>query len=255
MADAPDNPAADLALDARQTRPRNVGARIRRSEDPRLLAGRGSFVDDRPVARCLHVAFRRSDHAHARLRAIGTAAARAAPGVVAVLTAEDLAEAVPLHAVSRMASYHATPIRALALAKVRFVGEPVVAVVATSRYLAEDACELVEIDYDSLPVVADPEAAARPDAPLLHEEAGTNVLVQREFRRGEFETEMFAAPVRVRRRFRFHRKSPVALENRAYLAEYDAGRDELTLHASTQVPGIIRKRSARRWACREIACG
>src|SRR5262249_32589693 len=130
--------------------------------------------------------------------------------------------------------------RALASGKVRFVGEPIVAVVADSRYLAEDACELVEIGYDALPSVVDPTAAACPDAPCLYEEAGSNVLVRREFRRGEFESEMLAAPVRVKARFRFHRKTAGAIENRAYLAEYDAGRDELTLHSSTQVPGIVR---------------
>lgn len=232
--------AEDIALDERQTRPKNVGAKVKRTEDPRLLTGRGTYVDDRQVHGALHVAFRRSDHSHARILSIDMAAARASPGVAAVLSADDLAEAMPVHAVSRMASYYATPIRALASGKVRFVGEPVVAVIADSRYLAEDACELVEITYDPLPVVIDPEAAIAPDAALLHEEAGTNVLVQREFKRGEFETEMFAAPVRVKSRFRFHRKTPTAMENRSYLAEYDAGRDELTLHSSTQVPGIIR---------------
>ena len=232
--------AEDIALDERQTRPKNVGARVKRTEDPRLLSGRGIYVDDRQVHGALHVAFRRSDHSHARILSIDMAAARAAPGVAAVLSADDLAEALPVHAESRMASYYATPIRALASGKVRFVGEPVVAVIADSRYLAEDACELVEISYDPLPVVIDPEAAVAPDATLLHEEAGTNVLVQREFKRGEFETEMFAAPIRVKARFRFHRKTPVAMENRSYLAEYDAGRDELILHSSTQVPGIIR---------------
>lgn len=232
--------AEEIALDERQTRPRNIGAKVKRTEDPRLLTGRGTYVDDRLVHGALHVAFRRSDHSHARILSIDATDARALPGVIAVLSAADLADAMPVQAESRMAGYYATPIRALAVDKVRFVGEPVVAVIAESRYLAEDASDLVEVVYDPLPVVIDPEAAVAADAPLLHEEAGTNVLVQREFKRGEFETEMFAAPVRVRGRFRVHRKSPVAMENRSYLAEYDAGRDELTLHASTQVPGIIR---------------
>ena len=241
MTDARAHTAVDVAIDDRQTRPKNVGARVRRTEDPRLLTGRGIFVDDRQVKGMLHVAFRRSDHPHARIVSIDTAVAAAQPGVAAVLTAQDISDAiVALQAVSRMAGYYATPILPLACAKVRFVGEPVVAVLAESRYLAEDACELVEIAYDPLPHVVDPEAAARPDAPLLHEPAGSNVLVRREFKRGEFETEMFAAPVHVKARFRFHRKTPAALENRSYLAEYDAGREELTLHSSTQVPGIIR---------------
>jgi carbon-monoxide dehydrogenase large subunit len=241
MIEAREQAAADTAVDERQTRPKNVGAKIKRTEDPRLLTGSGTYVDDRHVKAVLHVAFRRSDRSHARIVSIETAAARALPGVAAVLTAEDIADAiVAVRAISRMANYYATPILPLASGKVRFVGEPVVAVVAESRYVAEDACELVEIAYDPLPLVVDPEAAAHPDAPLLHEEAGSNVLVQREFKRGAFDTEMFAAPVRVKARFRFHRKTPAALENRSYLAEYDGGREELTLHSSTQVPGIIR---------------
>src|SRR5712691_3092410 len=165
-------------------RPKIIGARIKRTEDPRLLTGLGSFVDDRQVSRVLHVAFRRSDHSHARIRAIDSAAARAAPGVVAVLTAEDLASLVkPLLATSRMAGYYATPILPLAHGKVRYVGEPVVGVVAESRYLAEDALELIAIDFEPLPAIVDPAQAARAGAPLLHEEAGTNVLVARGPRR------------------------------------------------------------------------
>jgi carbon-monoxide dehydrogenase large subunit len=232
--------AEGVLLDERQTRPKNIGARVKRTEDPRLLTGRGIYVDDRQVQGVLHVAFRRSDHAHARILSVDVAAARAVPGVVAVFSADELAEITPVRAHSRMAHYYATPIRALASGKVRFVGEPVVAVVAESRYLAEDACELIEIAYEPLPPVVDPEAAAGSDAPLIHEEAGTNVLVQREFKRGDVEAVMAAAPVKVKARFRFRRKTPVAIENRCYLAEYDVGRDELTLHSSTQVPGIIR---------------
>src|SRR5262245_47012719 len=118
-------------------RPKIIGARIKRTEDPRLLRGLGSYVNDREPRRALHVAFRRSDHAHARIRAIDCSAARAAPGVVAVLTAEDL-EVAPLRATSRMKGYYATPILPLARHKVRYVGEPVVGIVAESRYLAED---------------------------------------------------------------------------------------------------------------------
>ena len=137
MTDARAHTAGDVAIDDRQTRPKNVGARVRRTEDPRLLTGRGIFVDDRQVKGMLHVAFRRSDHPHARIVSIDTAVAAAQPGVAAVLTAQDISDAiVALQAVSRMAGYYATPILPLACAKVRFVGEPVVAVLAESRYLA-----------------------------------------------------------------------------------------------------------------------
>jgi carbon-monoxide dehydrogenase large subunit len=222
-------------------RPKIVGARIKRTEDPRLLTGLGSFVDDRQVAGVLHVAFRRSDQAHARIRAIDTAAAQAAPGVAAVFTAAEFEDVVkPLRATSRMRGYYATPIRALAHEKVRYVGEPIAGVVAESRYLAEDAAERVAIDFEPLPHAADPVEAARPGAPLLHEEAGTNVLVAREFKRGDVDAALAAAPVRIKARFRMRRRTPLALEPRACLAEYDRGRDALTLYSTTQVPGIIR---------------
>ena len=139
-----------------------------------------------------------------------------------------------------MRDYHATPIYPLARGRVRYVGEPVVAVVAENRYLAEDALDRIEIAYKPLTPVVDPEFAILQDALLLYEEAGTNVLAQREFGRGDIEAELAAAPVRVGGRFRFHRKTPVAMENRACIAEYDRGRRSLTLTISTQIPGIIR---------------
>jgi carbon-monoxide dehydrogenase large subunit len=222
------------------TRPKLIGARIKRTEDPRLLSGRGAYTDDRKVPGLLHVAFRRSDHSHALIRSIDTAHAKRAQGVVAVFTAEDMRDVAAVFATSRMKDYHATAIVALARKKVRYVGEPVVGVVAQNRYLAEDAVELVEIEYEPLPVVIDPEAAVQEGAALLHEEAGTNVLLAREFKRGDADAVIDAAPVRVSARFRFRRKTPLAMENRTYLAEFDSGRDALTLHCSTQVPGIIR---------------
>ncbi|MBO0755428.1 MAG: xanthine dehydrogenase family protein [Bradyrhizobiaceae bacterium] len=228
------------ALDI-HARPKIVGARVRRNEDPRLLTGLGCYTDDKQVMRVLHVAFKRSDQSHARIRAIDCSAAQVAPGVVAVFTAQDLSDGVrPLLATSRMANYYATPIMPLARDKVRYVGEPVVGVVAASRYHAEDALELITIDYETLPIVVDPEEAARAGAPLLHEEARTNVLVTREFKRGDVDAAIEAAPVRVKGSFRMRRKSPLAIEPRACLADYDPGHDALTLYSATQVPGIVR---------------
>jgi aerobic carbon-monoxide dehydrogenase large subunit len=140
----------------------------------------------------------------------------------------------------RLKDYHATALYPLARGKARYVGEPVAAVLAENRYLAEEAVDRVEIAYEPLETVIDPEMAVRDDAPLLHEEMGTNVLATREFARGDVRTEMAAAPIRVDGRFRFHRKTPIAIENRACLAEYDRGRRSLTLTVSTQIPGIIR---------------
>lgn len=222
-------------------RPKHIGARIRRREDPRLLTGQGRFAADHAAPGALHVAFRRSEHAHARIAAIETAAAAALPGVFAVCTAADLDGLVePLRATSRMRNYHPTAIYPLARDKVRYVGEPVVAVLADNRYLAEDALDLVEIGYEPLATETDPETAARDDAPLLHEEANTNVLLAREFARGDAASEMGVAAIRVGGRFRFRRKAPLAIENRACVAEYDRWRQALTVTSSTQVPGIIR---------------
>jgi carbon-monoxide dehydrogenase large subunit len=221
-------------------RPKHIGARVRRTEDPRLLTGLGSYTDDRQVARVLHVAFRRSEHAHGRIISIDCAAARAAPGVVAVLTADELADIKPLLATSRMKGYYATPILPLARGKVRHVGEAIVGIVAESRYLAEDAAELIEVDFAPMPHAADPAEAARADAPLLHEDAGTNVIVAREFKRGDVDAAMASAPVRVGGRFRMRRHTAMAMEPRSCVAEYEAGRDALTLHSATQIPGIIR---------------
>lgn len=227
--------------DAAHLRPKMIGASVPRTEDARLLTGRGAFVDDRRLPDALHVAFVRSIHPHARIRAIDTTRALAAPGVAAVYTAADLEDVVPpIRATSRMSGYYATPILPLALGKVRYVGEPVVAILAEDRYLAEDALELVEIDYEALPMAIDPETAVEPGAPLLHEAAGTNILLAREFKRGDAEGDIAMAPVRVKGRFRMRRRTPAAIEVRACAADYDAGRDALTLYAATQIPGILR---------------
>ena len=227
--------------DTHALRPKNIGARVKRVEDPRLLTGQGAFTDDRAAPGALHVAFRRSDHAHALISHIGTEAAAALPGVFAIYTAADLAGLVgPLRATSRMPDYHPTEFYPLARGTVRYVGEPVVAVLAEDRYLAEDALELVEIGYQPLPAVSDPEAAARLGATLLHPEAGTNVLATRSFARGDAPAAIATAALRVGGSFRFRRKTPAAIENRACLAEYDRGRRALTLTLSTQIPGVVR---------------
>src|SRR5262249_33839703 len=192
-----------------ELRPRNIGSRIKRVEDPRLLIGQGMFTDDRTVPGTLHVAFLRSIHAHALLSYIDAGRAAGMPRGVGNYTAEDLGGLVwPLPATPQMNNYHATSMYPQARSKVRYVGEPIVAVVAKSRYLAEDALDRVEVAYMPLTSVVDPQFAVLQNAPLLHEEAGTNVLAEREFVRGDIEAEMMGAPVRVGGQFRFHRKAP-----------------------------------------------
>ncbi len=227
--------AADLL------RPRHVGAPIRRTEDPPLLTGRGEYTADRKPDRALHAAFRRSEQSHARIMRIDTSAAQAAPGVIAVLTAESISgDFKPVIPFSRMANYYATPIVPLAIGKVRYVGEAVAVVIASSRYLAEDALELIEIEYEPLGAVSRAERAVENDAPLLHEEAGTNVLIAREFKKGDVAADMKAAAVRVGGRFEMTRKAPLAMEPRSYAAEYEVRRGAITLYTSSNIPGIVR---------------
>src|SRR6185437_10518890 len=179
-------------------RPRHVGAPIKRTEDPRLLTGRGEYSGDRKPDRALHAAFRRSEQSHARIMRIDITAAEAAPGVIAVLTSESISDDFkPVIPFSRMPNYYATPIVPLAIGKVRYVGEAVAVVIASSRYLAEDAIELIEIEYEPLGAISRAEQAVEDDAPLLHEEAGSNVLIAREFKKGDVAADMKASAVRV----------------------------------------------------------
>ena len=148
-----------------------IGRSVPRVEDGRLLTGRGTFIDDHPpVANLCHAAIVRSPHAHARILGYDLTAALAMEGVVGAITGADVAKACKPFGVGVTAPVHYYP---TAIDKVRFVGEPVAVVVARDRYLAEDAAEMVEVDYEPLPAVVDPEKALEPDAPILHEKVGT----------------------------------------------------------------------------------
>jgi aerobic carbon-monoxide dehydrogenase large subunit len=221
--------------------PRLVGARVARREDPRLLTGQGSYVDDHRPARMLYAAFLRSPHAHARIRQLDVSAALELPGVAAVLTGEDLARSSkPVRAASKTPNVKTTSYPPLALGKVRHVGEAVAMVAAASRYLAEDAVERIVVEYEPLPVVQNVESALDPASPVLHDEAGTNLLVSREFARGDVDAALAGAALVVRERFRFHRHTPVCMENRGCLAEYGTASGALTLRSSAQCPGLVR---------------
>jgi carbon-monoxide dehydrogenase large subunit len=224
-----------------ELRPKLVGQRIKRFEDPRLLTGSGRFVDDMAPAGTLFIAFRRSDHPHALIKSIDRGSALAVPGVVAIFDATDIENDLrPAIPASRMKGYYATPLWPLARGKVRYVGEPVVAVASESRYTAEDALDRIHIEYESLPFANRAEEALAEGAPLLHEEAGTNAIIERSFGRGDVDAAFAEAAVRVDATFRLRRKTPVAVENRCYLAEWDKRRRALTLHSSTNIPGVIR---------------
>src|SRR5687768_17188564 len=149
-----------------------VGSSVKRGEDPRLIAGRGRFVDDVTLPRLVHVAFVRSVHAHATLRAVDVDAAVGAPGVAAVLTGDDTARlCTPYRGI--LLHYKGMKTGAmlpLARERVRNVGEPIVAIAAETRALADDAATLVRVEYDPLPAALSPAQALAPDAPLIHPE-------------------------------------------------------------------------------------
>src|SRR5262249_9354428 len=163
----------------------------------------------------------------------------ARPGIAGCWTATDLRGRVKaMSAPSRMKTYRATEFPALADGKVRYVGEAVAAVVAESRYAAEDAVDAVAVDYEPLAVAGDPETAMRADAALVHETARSNVLLTRAFSQGDVTTAFRDAALGVGDRFRFHPHAGVTMESRACLADNDGG--TLTLWSSTQIPGILR---------------
>ncbi|TFV70121.1 xanthine dehydrogenase family protein molybdopterin-binding subunit [Blastococcus sp. CT_GayMR19] len=223
-----------------------VGRRVRRSEDPTLLVGRGRFVDDVTERRQAHVAFVRSPIASGRITHVDTAAALASPEVVAVFTAEDLAPYCGgwrgLLAWPGMVAGLQTP---LAAGVVRHVGEPVVLVAATSRAAAEDAAELVVVDYDELPPVLDPVAALADGSPLVHEELGTNLCFGSPFGSGDVDAAFAAADRVVEVTVQTGRHTAVALEMRGVLASFDRQERTLTVRVSTQAPQMLQTLYAR----------
>lgn len=221
-----------------------IGQAVTRIEDDRLLTGRGRYVDDLRFDGALHVAFVRSPHAHARIAQVDAADAKAAEGVVAVLTGADLvAEGVapfPANPALRGAKGQpptTPPYFPLATDAVRFVGQPVAAVVAESRAAAERAAGLVAVDYEALPAVATIDAALAPGAPLVWPDAPGNVAGSSSFGDAAACDAAFAQAAHVVRiSVRNQRLAPVTLEPRGCVAEFDAKAGRLTLHASSQNP-------------------
>jgi carbon-monoxide dehydrogenase large subunit len=212
---------------------------VKRFEDPKLLTGRGRFVDDLQMPDMLYAAVLRSPHAHARIKSIETLAARRLLGVAAVLTAKDLAGAVkdiPPRPTPELEGVSVPEHPVLARDKVCYVGQPVAVVVARDRYLVKDALARIEVDYDPLPPILDPLAAARDDAPPLHPAFGTNVAMRVRVGRGDLQAAFAQAYRVIRARYDVPRLSPAPMEGRGLLAHYQPEADSLTLWASTQVP-------------------
>ncbi|TME04481.1 MAG: xanthine dehydrogenase family protein [Chloroflexi bacterium] len=219
------------------------GAPVQRVEDDRLLRGHGRFTDDinETGQRALECCFVRSAYAHARIRSIDASAAREMPGVVAVYTAADLPFGgldLPL-LIPHPNLTHGRTQRCLASEIVRYAGEAVAFVVATDRYVAEDAAELVSIDYEPLPVVITPEAAARADH-LVHDDVPGNVAAEMLQEVGDVDAAMKSAARRKQLRFRYERGAASPMEARAVWATWSGEEHKLTVYDSTQSPTSIR---------------
>ncbi len=225
---------------------RNFGQRIKRNEDPRLLTGQALFVDDVHLQDMLHAAFVRSPYAHAHIASIDTSAALEIEGVIAIFTADDLGDywkpgplLVSPPPIKDIVFHERTQVP-LAKDKVRFVGEPVVLILADSRYIAEDAVDLVWVDYDPLPAVVDLELALQEDSAFVHDDVGSNVAAHVIQEKGNYEEIRDKADLIISRRFLYDRGTAAAMENRGVVAEWNSLTQRLTVWDTTQAPATIR---------------
>lgn len=215
-----------------------VGRPLARVEDERLVTGRGRYVDDLAPAHCLHLAFARSPHAHARILALRADAALAAPGVAAVYTGADVAHIDPLPVDRHLPDMRLPRVGALARERVAAVGEPVAAVVARTGAEARDAAEQVEVDYEPLAAAVDAAGALAAGAPAVH--AAGNLCFEHTWADGDVAGAFARAHRRVRVAVTQQRLAPTPLEPRATLADYDPGTGALTVWTSTQAPFRVR---------------
>ncbi len=221
-----------------------VGQRVKRTEDPRLIQGIGHYVDDIKLPDTLHVAFLRSMYAHAKIKSIDTSEASHAPGVVAVYTGKDVASKVgPVPCAAALPDLKVPDYRVLATDQVVFVGQPIAVVVATDRYAARDAIDLIMIDYEELPAVVDVEKAAK-GGPLVYEEYGDNIAYKLTAGEGDIEAALKSSDRVVTQRIVHQRLAPIAMEGRGVLARYYPGEQELTIWSSTQIPHLLRTQLA-----------
>jgi carbon-monoxide dehydrogenase large subunit len=220
-----------------------LGTDVPRKEDDRLLRGAGQFTDDVDRAHAAEMAVGRCPYPHARIVRIDASAAIALDGVFEVLTgAEVAARCGPIGILRPVPGAPPIPHFVLARETAAYEGQPVVSVAAVSRHVAEDALELIEIDYEPLPHVSDVMAALAPGAPVIHPGSlESNLLVSNQQGRGDVEARISEADVVVGGRFHINRVTGLPMETRAVLAEWRAGGGLLTVHTSTQAPHLIRK--------------
>jgi carbon-monoxide dehydrogenase large subunit len=225
---------------------RNVGARVFRSEDPRILTGRGRYIDDLVLPGMLHAAFMRSTVPHGRLLSLDVSEARALPGVVAVYTGADMAERSTIGTpggvigMNQMPGMKIPSFYSLATDKVRYVGDPIAMVVAESRAIAEDAIELIVEDIEWLDPVVTYADALDPSSPVIFEELGDNLALEGELMIGDIDAAFAKADRVVSASVSVHRHQPVPMECRGSVADWDAASEQLTFHTATQSPHMVR---------------
>jgi len=225
---------------------RSVGASVKRSEDPRILTGRGRYIDDVVLPGMLHAAFLRSVVPHGRLVSVDVSAARELPGVVAVYTGEDMmarcrpAQAGALLGINLMPGMKSPSFYGLATDKVRFVGDPIALVVAESRPIAEDACELIVEDYEMLDPIVTYADALDPSRPAIFEDCGDNIAFTTEMVIGDIDAVFARADRVISTTISVHRHQNVPMEGRGSIASWDPAAEQLTVHTSTQSPHATR---------------
>jgi carbon-monoxide dehydrogenase large subunit len=232
---APDQPSGLLALD----RPNSyIGRSVPRPNLHRLTAGRGQYVSDVVLPRMVHVAFVRSPRAHARIKQIDTARAKKAPGVVAVVTGAELAKVITpwVGVLTHLKGIKSAPQHAIAVERACWQGEAVCAVVARTRAQAEDACALVDVDYEVLPAVTDAETALDAATPVIHPALGDNLTFERTLNAGDADKGFAEADAVVDTTFVFGRHTGVTNEPRAIVADWNPGEQRLTVYQGTQAP-------------------
>jgi carbon-monoxide dehydrogenase large subunit len=217
-----------------------VGRPLKRTEDPKLITGRGQYVEDLTAPGLAHAIFVRSPHAHARMTALRTDAARRAPGVLRVLTARDLGPLRPLPFMATLPGLKHSRCPYLADAVVDSTGVPVAAVVAESAALARDAADLVEVEYEPLPAAVGPELSLEPGAPRSHTDLETNLAFSWPLKGGDVDGAFARAAHIARVRVDHNRLAGAPMEPRGVLVRYDAGSDEMTVWLTTQNPFLAR---------------
>ncbi|MBZ5617106.1 MAG: xanthine dehydrogenase family protein molybdopterin-binding subunit [Acidobacteriia bacterium] len=217
-----------------------VGKSIRRTEDPRLITGTAVYLDDIKVPGMHHAAIVRSQHGAARIKSINTQAALARPGVVAVFTGADIKDLGPVPCASSLPGLRVPHHHLLAQDRVYYVGHPIAVVVATDRYLAADAADLVEVDYEPTQAVADPEKALAPGAPAVHPQWPDNVAFTFHQEGGDTAQAFRDAEIVMKQRITSQRLIPTSIETRGVVAEWRPGEKSMTMYSSTQIPHLMR---------------